>query len=170
MKVPRIWKKRFIKRRFLFLVSFSTYFFCIFQDHITQSFLDCLPALKVDPNHKSTQVHSKLLWAAGQEMQAMQVLLRHEMWSEALDFFSTVPKDTNYIALLFTMLIKTFLRCNAPKEVSLTALALVPRGLCTYEILSILRDNGPRCTEPFEPATQILTVGDVRLRLQKLLT
>ncbi|XP_031554124.1 uncharacterized protein LOC116291141 [Actinia tenebrosa] len=139
------------------------------QEHVNHLFLDCLPALKVEANQMSTHVHSKLLWAAGQEMQAMQILLRHEMWSQALDFYVSLPKDTNSIVLLFTMMIKAFLRCGAPKEVSLKALGLVPHGFCSYEILAIMRENGPRCAEPFQSSTKILTIGDVRSYLQKFM-
>lgn len=102
-------------------------------------------------------------------MQAMQILLRHEMWSQALDFYESLPKDTNSIVLLFTMMIKAFLRCEAPKEVSLKALGLVPHGFHLFEILAIMRDNGQRCAGPFESSTQILTIGDVRPYLQKFI-
>ncbi|KAK3724978.1 hypothetical protein QZH41_017456 [Actinostola sp. cb2023] len=137
------------------------------KDHVTQSILDCLPALIVDPSAKSTHAHAILLWTAGQEMQSMQVILRHQMWSQALDFFSSLPEDTNTLVVLFIMMFKAFLCYCAPKEVLLKALSLAPQGFSTYELLFILQDNGPKCNEPF--VHDVLTVGDVRQQLQEIL-
>ncbi|XP_032221554.2 uncharacterized protein LOC116603961 [Nematostella vectensis] len=138
-------------------------------NYITQSVTDCLPILKLSPSPKSAQVHATLLWSAGQELQALQVLLRHQAWHQAVDFYSLCPSETEFTISLFTMLLKALIREGASSHLINKALSLAPKRLSTYEMLAILKDSRRRQDEPLVLRASALTIGDLRGHLEKLL-
>lgn len=133
-----------------------------FQEHVTQSVLECLPVLHTsDANTASILVHSQLYYSTGQETQALHLLLSSHMWKEAIDFVSTCGKNSDNQTLLFVMLTKGLQRGRAPSERLVEALSLKPEGFSTYELLAIIRDQGPVAKDPFSKAVGQISVGEV---------
>lgn len=131
--------------------------------------LECLPVLRTrDVNTKSILVHSQLCYSAGQETQALHLLLNSHMWKEAIDFVSSCGKSGENSTLLFIMLVKGLQSGRAPSEMLVKALNIKPKDLSTYELLAILRDQAPVAKEPFSKCTGQATVGEVRPFLETL--
>ena len=101
-------------------------------------------------------------------MQALQVLLRHYKWEEAIDFVSCSKTSSN-VALLFTVLVKALLSNRAPPPVLGEALALVPDGFSHFELLAIIRSHLPTCKEPFSRDPGQVKLGDVHAYLEEFL-
>jgi len=132
------------------------------EEHVTQSVLECLPVLHTsDANTASILVHSQLYYSTGQETQALHLLLSSHMWKEAIDFVSTCGKNSDNQTLLFVMLTKGLQRGRAPSERLVEALSLKPEGFSTYELLAIIRDQGPVAKDPFSKAAGQISVGEV---------
>lgn len=141
-----------------------TNFECLyFQEHVTQSVLECLPLLSTsNANSTSIQAHSQLYYSTGQETQALHLLLSSRLWKEAIDFVSCCGKSSENQTLLFMMLIKGLQRGRAPSERLVSALNLKPKGFSTHELLAIIRDQAPVAKEPFSKGAGQTTVGEIR--------
>ena len=145
------------------------YFDFIFQEHITQSVLECLPVLHTsDNNPDSVKAHSELCYCTGQETQAVHLLLSSSMWKEAIDFVSSSGKSSENETLLFVMLIKGLQRRKAPSDRLVEALSLMPEGFNSHELLAIIRDQVPVAKEPFSKGAGQTTIGDMRPFLNAL--
>lgn len=139
------------------------------EEFVTQSVLECLPVLSTrHTNSKSVLVHSQLCYSAGQEIQALHLLLSHQMWKEAIDFVSHCGKGSENPNLLFIMLIKGFQSRKAPSKILIEALNLKPKDLSTDEILTILKDQAIGTKEPFAKAAGQTTVAEMRPFLDAL--
>lgn len=131
--------------------------------------LECLPVLSTrHANTKSILVHSQLCYSAGQETQALHLLLSSHMWKEAIDFVSYCRKDSENPTLLFIMLIKGLQSGRAPSEMLIEALNLKPKGFNTHELLAIMKDQAPLTKEPFVKGAGQTTVGEIRPFLDAL--
>ena len=125
--------------------------------------LECLPVLRTrDVNTKSILVHSQLCYSAGQETQALQLLLKSQLWKEAIEFVSCCGQSSENPTLLFVMLIKGLQSGRAPCEMLVEALNIKPKGFSTHELLAVMRDQAPVAKEPFPNDTGQATVGEVR--------
>ena len=145
------------------------YLGCIFQEHITQSVLECLPLLHTsDANPDSVKVHSELCYCTGQETQAVHLLLTSCMWKEAIDFVSSCGKSGENHTLLFIMLIKGLHHRKAPSDKLVEALSLMPDGFNGHELLATIRDQAPVAKEPFSKSAGQTTIGDLRPFLNAL--
>ncbi len=139
------------------------------QEYVTQSVLECLPVLRTsDVNTKSILVHSQLCYSAGQETQALNLLLNSHMWKEAIDFVSCCRKSGENPTLLFIMLVKGLQSGRAPSEMLVEALNIKPNDFSTYELLAIMKDQAPVAKEPFSKGTGQATVGEIRPFLEAL--
>lgn len=139
------------------------------QEHVTQSVLECFPVLSTgDANTDSKRVHSQLCFTAGQETQALHLLLNNHMWKEAIDFVSCCDRESENRTLLFVMLIKGLQRQRAPSNTLVEALDLKPEGFSTHELLVIMRDQAPVAKEPFVKGAGQTTIGEIRPYLEAL--
>lgn len=140
-----------------------------FQDHITQSVLECLPVLHTsNVNTQSVRVHAQLCYSAGQETQALHLLLSSHMWEAAIDFVSCCGESSKNQTLLFIMLIKGLQRGRAVSGNLARALSLKPVGFNTHELLTIVGDQALVAKEPFLKGAGQTTIGDIRPFLDAL--
>ena len=131
--------------------------------------LECLPVLSMrHTNAKSALAHSQLCYSAGQEIQALHLLLSHQMWKEAIDFISYCGEGSENPMLLFIMLIKGLQSRKAPSKMLIDALNLKPKDLSTDEILAVLKDQAIETKEPFAKGVEQTTVGEMRPFLDAL--